>query len=176
VTALAVAAAPDRTTVVVSGSVDSSVRVWNLDTGRLAWGPFKGFRQRITTLAAAWIGDRLITVTAGEGDPVAKWCDLLAAAPPRQLAGHAGPVTAVAIVRHQERPLVVTASEDRTVRIWDLLASAPLQIERQDLDPMPVPGVIRAIACFDAPAPSAIIAGDDVLAVIRWGDLNPNET
>jgi WD40 repeat protein len=176
VTALAVAAAPDRTTVVVSGSVDSSVRVWNLDTGRLAWGPFKGFRQRITTLAAAWIGDRLITVAAGEGDPVAKWCDLLAAAPPRQLAGHAGPVTAVAIVRHQERPLVVTASEDRTVRIWDLLASAPLQIERQDLDPMPVPGVIRAIACFDAPAPSAIIAGDDVLAVIRWGDLNPNET
>lgn len=176
VTALAVAAAPDRTTVVVSGSVDSSLRVWDLDVGRLVWGPFHGFRQRITALAAAWIGDSLITVTAGEGDPVAKWCDLLAAAPPRQLVGHVGPVTAVAIVRHQERPLVVTASEDRTVRIWDLLASAPLQIEYQDLDPMPVPGVVRAIACFDAPAPSAIIAGDDVLAVIRCGDLNQNET
>lgn len=175
VTALSVAAAPDRTTVVVSGSEDSSLRVWDLDAGRPVGDPFHGFRQRITTLAAAWIGDSLITVTAGQGDPVAQWCDLLAAARPRQLVGHVGPVTAVAIVRHPERPLVVTASEDRTVRIWDLLASAPLQVDYQDLDPMPVPGVVRAIACFDAPAPSAVIAGDDVLAVIRWDDFTPNE-
>jgi WD40 repeat protein len=176
VTALAVAAAPDRTTVVVSGSADSSLRVWDLDASRPVGGPFHGFRQRITALAAAWIGDSLIAVTAGQGDPVARWCDLLAPARPRQLVGHAGPVTAVAIVWHPERPLVVTASEDRTVRIWDLLASAPFQIDYQDLDPMPVPGVVRAIACFDAPAPSAVIAGDDVLAVIRWDDLNLNET
>ena len=175
VTALAVAAAPDRTTVVVSGSEDSSLRVWDLDASRQVRRPFYGFRQRITTLAAAWIGDRLITVTVGQGDPVIQWCDLLVDARPRQLVGHAGPVTAVAIVRHPEKPLVVTASEDRTVRIWDLLASAPLQIGYQDLDPMPVPGIVRAIACFDAPAPSAVIAGDDVLAVIRWDDRAQDE-
>jgi WD40 repeat protein len=171
VTALAVAAAPDGTTVVVSGSEDSSLRVWDLDARRPIAGPFRGSRQRITALAAAWIGKSLITVTAGEEDPVVQWCDLLAAAGPRRLVGHAGPVTAVAITGRPERPLVVTASEDRTVRIWDLLASAPLQIDYQDLDPMPVPGVVRAIACFDAPAPSAVIAGDDVLAVVRWDDL-----
>jgi WD40 repeat protein len=177
VTALAVAAAPDRTTVVVSGSEDSSLRIWDLDASRPVGGPFHGFRQRITALAAAWIGDSLITVTAGQGDPVTQWCDLLAAAPrPRQLVGHAGPVTAVAIIRHPHRPLVVTASEDRTVRVWDLLSSAPLQIDYQDLDPIPVHGIVRAIACFDAPSPSAVIAGDDVLAVLRWDGRAPDKS
>jgi WD40 repeat protein len=175
VTALAVAAAPDRTTVVVSGSADTSLRVWDLDVRRQAGNPFHGFQRRITALAAAWIGDSLIAVAACQGDPVVRWCDLLGAAPPRELVGHAGPVTAVAVIRSQQRPLVVTASEDRTVRIWDLMASAPFQIEHQDLDPMPVPGAVRAIACFNGPAPGAVIAGDDVLAVVRWGALGPND-
>ena len=54
------------------------------------------------------------------------------------MTGHNGPVTAVAISGSSERQVVVTASEDRTVRVWDLVSSAPL------LDPMPIPGTVRA--------------------------------
>jgi hypothetical protein len=43
-----------------------------------------------------------------------------------------------------------------------------------DLDPMPVPGLVRAIACFDDDGPGAIVAGDDVLAVVRWDALDPD--
>jgi WD40 repeat protein len=172
VTALAVAAAPGPRTVVVSGSEDASLRVWDLDAGRQVGATFRGYERRITSLAATWVGDRLIAVTVGRGDPVVRWCDLLAVGPGHgELIGHDGPVTAIAVLAARERPLVVTASEDHTIRVWDLMKSAPLQVRGQELSPMPVPGAVRAIACFDASGPSALIAGDDVLAAVRWAPL-----
>lgn len=172
VTVLAAAAAPGRGTV-VSGSEDASLRVWDLDAGRQVGKTFRGYERRITALAATWVGDSLIAVTACRGEAVVRWCDLLAAVPrPGELIGHDGPVTAVAAFGDPQRPLAVTASEDHTIRVWDLIASAPLRVQGQDLGPMPVPGTVRAIACFDDAGPSAVIAGDNVLAVVRWDALD----
>jgi WD40 repeat protein len=163
VTALATAAAPGLRTVVVSGSEDTTLRIWDVASGDPIGRSFRGHRRQITALAATYADDSLITVTSCKGDGVVRKWDLLRADPrPQELIGHNGPVTAVAISGSSERRVVVTASEDRTVRVWDLMSSAPL------LDPMPIPGTVRAIACFHGSGPGAIVAGDDVLAVVRW--------
>ena len=166
VTALGAAVAPDGRTVVVSGSEDTDLRVWDVDSGAPIGSTFHGLQRQIVAVAATYVGDSLIAVTGCKGDGIVRKLDLFGADPnpkPQELTRHDGQVTAVAISASAERPVVVTAGEDRTVRVWDLTSSALL------LDPMPVPGTVRAITCFDASGPHAIIAGDDVLAVVRWG-------
>ena len=164
VTALAtVAVAGRRPAVVLSGSADTTLRVWGVDSGQRIGPVVHGDGRQIAAVAGVYTDDGLIAVTACAGDPVVRKLGLLGAdAGPPRLVGHQGPVTAVAVGGPADRPVVVTASEDRTVRVWDLMSST------QVVDPMPVPGTVRAIACFDADGPSAVIAGDDVLAVVHW--------
>lgn len=164
VTALAAAAAPGRPTVMVSGCADATLWTWDVDSGRPLGPTLRGSLRQIAAVAAAHTDDGLIAVTACKDDNIVRKWGLLGADPgPPRLTGHEGPVTAVAIAGPAERPVVVTAGEDRTVRVWDLMSSAPI------VDPMPVPGTVRAIACFDAAGTRAVIAGDDVLAVVDWG-------
>jgi WD40 repeat protein len=169
VTALAAVTAPDRPAVVVSGSTDTTLRVWSVDSGQRVGSIVRGSRREITAVAAAYTDSGMIAVTARREDwVVQKWGLLGERDPgPPTLTGHEGPVTAIAIAGPPERPVLVTASEDRTVRVWDLLSAELI------VDPMPVPGTVRAIACFDADGPSAVIAGDDVLAVVRWDGHAP---
>jgi WD40 repeat protein len=168
VTALASVQSPGRSAVVLSGSADATLRAWNLDPFQRIGSVVRWHGRQIAAVAGTHADDGLIAVTAYLGDPVVRKWGLLGADPgPPLLTGHEGPVTAVAIGGPAERPVVVTASEDRTVRVWDLLSST------QVVDPMPVPGTVRAIACFDDAGPSAVLAGDDVLAVVRWDGRDP---
>jgi hypothetical protein len=168
VTALATVQPPGRAAVVLSGSSDSTLRAWSPDRIQRIGLPVHGPGRQIVAVAGAYADDDLIAVTAYAGDPVVRKWGLLGADPgPPLLAGHERPVTAVAVGGAVERPVVITAGEDRTVRVWDLLSST------QVVDPMPVPGIVRAIACFDDDGPSAVIAGDDVLAVVRWDGRDP---
>ncbi|MBK6857924.1 MAG: hypothetical protein IPG97_15630 [Microthrixaceae bacterium] len=42
------------------------------------------------------------------------------------MTGHQGPVLAVAVAELEGRPVVVSGSEDRSVRVWDLATGAPV--------------------------------------------------
>jgi WD40 repeat protein len=59
--------------------------------------------------------------------------------PLKQLPGHLQPVRAVAVTKDPKRPLIVSASEDRTARVWDREGVQKAVL----LHPAPV----RAIAC-----------------------------
>jgi WD40 repeat protein len=164
VTALAVAASSDRPAIIVSGSEDTTLRTWDVDTGVQAGPVIRAHHRYITALAAAHLDGAFIAVTGCAGDGTVRAWPLFEQNPrPELLTKHEGPVTAVAISAADPRhPAVVTAGEDRTLRVWDLASARPL------VDPMPVPGTVRAIACFEGAHPGAVIAGDDVLAVVHW--------
>ena len=78
---MAIGRAGDRD-VIVSGSYDETVRVWDAVTGDPVGGP---------------------------------------------LAGHGGPVLAVAIGRAGDRDVIVSGSGDDTVRVWDAVTGDPAE-------------------------------------------------
>lgn len=61
-------------------------------------------------------------------------------APMQELDGHLQPVTAVAVSKDANAPLIVSASEDRTVRVWD-------RATKQQKLMYTHPVAVRAVAC-----------------------------
>jgi pyruvate/2-oxoglutarate dehydrogenase complex dihydrolipoamide acyltransferase (E2) component len=69
---------------------------------------------------------------------------------------HRQPVTAVAVTAHERQPLVLSASEDRQVNVWDVNGNrVVLSLQH--------PGAVRAVACTGPTAahPLAVTGCDD---------------
>ena len=145
---LAVAAAElDGRPVLISGSDDQTVRVWDLATGapigkpftvrsgRLRrWlmrrrrsaddaqtsDPFTGHTGPVRTVAAAELDGRRVVISGSDDQTVRVW-DLATGAPAdKPFTGHTGPVRTVATAELDGRPVLISGSDDRTVRVWDL--------------------------------------------------------
>ncbi|WP_280716228.1 hypothetical protein, partial [Kitasatospora sp. MAP5-34] len=89
-----------------------------------------GVRRQVLALDAARYGDRelsaRITAVAVDGEADARWGVDWAAGSAvshrfrHTLTGHTGRVGSVAVAVVDGRPVAVTGSDDRTVRVWDL--------------------------------------------------------
>jgi WD40 repeat protein len=86
--------------------------------------------------------------------------------PDQQLLGHLQPVRAVAVTKDPKRPLIVSASEDKTVRIWDRLEGQKAVL--------PHSAAVRAVACTPPKAEGnlCLTGADDGIARI-WDLDNP---
>jgi WD40 repeat protein len=86
-------------------------------------------------------------------------------APLRVLQGHVRAVTGVAVSNDPKRPLIVSASEDETVRVWDRTTQHELRVLRH-------PRAVRAVACTPSGAAGhlALSGCDDGIA--RLWDLS----
>ena len=110
--------------VVVSGSRDSTVRVWDLATGVPVGPAITGHAGSVRAVAAAQLNGRPVVVSGGDDRTVRVW-DMGTGTPVGPpLTGHTYAVCAVATVQLGGRPVVVSGSHDKTVRIWDLVARA----------------------------------------------------
>ena len=123
----AVAAAElDGRPVVISGSSDQTVRVWDLATGVPVGAPFTGHSRGVTAVAAAKLDDRPVVISGSSDQTVRVW-DLATGVPVgAPFTGHSGGVTAMAAAELDDRPVVISASSDQTVRVWDLATGAPV--------------------------------------------------
>jgi len=130
---MAVAISPDLQTV-ISGGLDTSIKVWNLSTGELLRN-LAGHSKPVNCLAISPDGQTL--VSGSDDDTIRTW-QLATGKPLRILQGHSRDVNSIAI--HTDGNLLASGSEDRTVRLWKLDTGELLQTF---VGPA---GMIRAVA------------------------------
>lgn len=99
--------------LLISGSLDKTIRVWDLDSGatmRVLTGHTSAVR------ALATIDGNIVS---GSRDATIRVWDAATGAQRRVLTGHAGPVHSVVAARNGGRVVVFSASADATIRLWE---------------------------------------------------------
>ena len=115
-----IAISPDRQTL-VSGSLDNTIKVWDLTTGTLR-ATLTGHANDVNSIAISPDGKTL--VSGGDDSTVKVW-DLATGTVRATLTGHTGGVSAVAI--SPDGRTAVSGSWDNTIKVWDL-ATGTLKI------------------------------------------------
>ncbi|KUO04218.1 hypothetical protein AQJ67_12550 [Streptomyces caeruleatus] len=150
----------DGREVVVTGSVDMSLRVWDLATGQPLGRPMTGHTKRVEAVACTTLDGRPVAVSGSSDETVRIW-DLTACVPVgKPMTGHTKKVNAVACTTLNGRPIAVTGSE--TVRIWDLANGEPVG------EPIDVGGRVTALAVAMTPSGPVAVTGLTNARVRVW--------
>jgi hypothetical protein len=143
----------DGRTVVVSGSSDETVRVWDLATGTPIGAPFTGHAYTVDAVAAGELYGRPVAVSGSSDRTVRVW-DLATGTPIRApFTGHEHGVNAVAAGELAGRPVAVSGSSDETVRVWDLATGTPVSQPLTGHE-----GGVRSVACGAGPDGQLLLA------------------
>ena len=98
--------------MVISGSIDRTVRVWDLATGAPIGDPFTGHNGAVDAVAVAELDGRPVVISGGDDETVRVW-DLATGAPIGDpFTGHNGAVDAVAVAELDGRPVVISGGDD----------------------------------------------------------------
>lgn len=100
--------------VVASGSLDDTIKVWNLQTGELL-GTLFGHLNAVNAVAIT--PDNLKLASCSDDGNIKIW-DLPKGQLLATLVGHLRDITSVAI--SPDGKLLASGSEDRTIKLWDL--------------------------------------------------------
>ena len=106
-----VAFSPDGQRI-VSGSRDSTVRLWDLQ-GKPIGQPFQGHTESVRSVAFSPDGQRIVS---GSGDKTVRLWDLQGKPIGQPFEGHTDDVYSVAFSPDGQR--IVSGSSDKTVRLW----------------------------------------------------------
>ena len=158
------AAELDGRPVVISGSGDRTVRVWDLATGAPVGAPFTGHTDGVTAVAAAELDGRPVVISGSYDRTVRVW-DLATGAPVGDpFTGHAGAVTAVAAAELDGRPVVISGSERP-----DGAGVGPghRRPGRSTRSPA-MPGAVNAVAAAELDGRPVVISGSDDGTVRVW--------
>jgi len=112
--------------VVVSGSDDRTVRVWDAATGRPVGDPFTGHTDWVTAVAVGQLDGRTVVVSGSSDRTVRVWDAATGRPVGDPFTGHTDYVNAVAVGQLDGRTVVVSGSDDRTVRAWDAATGRPV--------------------------------------------------
>jgi hypothetical protein len=116
---LDVAVTPDGARI-VTGSYDTTVRVWDTSTGN-ELRQLKYHPHPVWGVAVTPDGTRIVTALE---DNTARVWDASTGAELFRLKGHTGPLRGVAVTPDGAR--IVSSSEDNTARLWDFAQLRPL--------------------------------------------------
>ena len=89
--------------VIVSGSFDRRVRVWDAVTGQPVGPPLEGHAGRVYAVALGRFGGRQVIVSGGQDGTLRLWDAVTCQPVGDPLVGHSGTVHAVALGRSGER-------------------------------------------------------------------------
>jgi WD40 repeat protein/serine/threonine protein kinase len=106
----------------LSGSMDGTVRLWDLGTRQLL-ATFEGHESTVSAVAFSADGRRAVS---GSWDRTLKVWDLATGAVLRTMSGHAEYVSGIAL--SPDGATVLSASWDQTLRLWDVGSGRPLGV------------------------------------------------
>jgi WD40 repeat protein len=129
VNAVAIGRAGDRD-LIISGSADKSVRMWDAITGRPIGAPLDGHDGEVNAVAIGQAKDRDVIVSGSDDRTVRIW-DAATGEHLRTLEAHDLPVYGIAIGHAGDRSIIVSSSNDGTAKVWD--ASAGRHIHTIDI-------------------------------------------
>lgn len=113
-------------TVVVTGSADGTIRLWELGTNEMVGDPLVGHTKPVTSLACGQLDDRAIVISASLDGSVRIWDAMTGQQIGEPLTEHTGPVHAVALGVVNGQQVAVSGGADGNLRVWDVTAGAPL--------------------------------------------------
>ena len=99
---------------VISGSHDTSCRVWDVETGKTVMKLTESHRDWVRSVAVS--GDGRFLVSGSQDKSIVMW-DLEDGSPIREFKGHGDHVLSLTILPDHK---LLSASADKTIRIWDL--------------------------------------------------------
>jgi len=145
--------------LLVSGSADDTVRIWDMRTGDEAMAALRSGDGTVWTVAFSPNGKKLVSGT--DGGVVCVWNLVAAHVAVQQLRGHTGPVFSVSFAPDGHK--IASGSQDATVRLWDSATNQQLVVLRDHSD------VVRAIAF--SPDGRSLISGSDDQTIRFWNAL-----
>jgi F-box/WD-40 domain protein MET30 len=100
---------PSESPIIISGSLDNTIKVWDMNTGKCIRTLF-GHVEGVWSLAYD-----TLRILSGSHDKTVRVWDLGSGKCMHALEGHSGPVTAVALSDTK----IISTSDDGDIRIWD---------------------------------------------------------
>lgn len=149
-----------RTATLVSGSLDDTIKVWNLHTGNLVF-TLNGHPRGVNDVAISSKGQ--VLVSCGDDGTIKVW-NLTAGRRLHTLKGHVRDVTSVAI--GHKGWVLASGSKDKTIHLWKLDKGTLLNTL------VGSPAAIRAVAM--TPDETALLSGGLDHKVRLW-DLKTRE-
>ena len=142
----------------VSGSVDASVRLWDVETGDLLWISEAG-SEPIVTVAFRGDGNEVASgASSGTGQGIIRRHDAATGEVVWERVGHSADVEAV--VYSPEGDRLVSGSFDKLIRVWDMQSQDPIATFQ---------GHDQAIRCLAfSQDGQRIYSGSEDLSVREW--------
>jgi WD40 repeat protein len=145
--------------LLVSGSRDHSVRLWDGQTGAALGAPRWGHRDAVLSVAIRRDGQQI--ATGGADHTVILWQRTDAPRLAQPLTRHGDEVWSVAF--SPDGRWLASGSKDQTITLWDRQANQPIPLGSLN-------GAVRSLAF--SPDSATLASGDTTGAIVLWHPLN----